>query len=129
MATLPGTPTKIPRTELPAVAGDKSPKCRVIWPPTKGGWTEPALFEWELSAESWTDLHPHSEYNFVLEGQLFIESGGTTVELNAGDAAHVPAGVVGRYWAPKYARMFSVYGPSKGEATPAPGDQPTAKTS
>ena len=62
----------------------------------------PALFEWELTSESWTDEHPHSEYNFVIEGQLFVESGGVTVEAHAGDVVQVPAGAVGRYWAPKY---------------------------
>ena len=30
------------------------------------------LFEWELAAESWTDQHPHSDYNFVIEGQLAV---------------------------------------------------------
>ena len=36
--------------------------------------------EWELKGESWTDWHPHIEYNFVIDGQLFVESGGVTVE-------------------------------------------------
>jgi mannose-6-phosphate isomerase-like protein (cupin superfamily) len=106
------TPTKFPRTEL---VGDSKPKCRVIKPPARGGWSEPALFEWELTAESWTDEHPHSEYNFVIEGQLFVESGGNTVEAHAGDVVQVPAGAIGRYWAPKYARLFAIYGPSNGE--------------
>jgi hypothetical protein len=66
------TPTKIARTDL---SGNDKPKCRVILPPLQGGWSEPAVFEWELTAESWTDEHPHSEYNFVIEGQLFVESG------------------------------------------------------
>ena len=92
------TPTKFPRTDL---GGHDKPKCRVIIPPAQGGWSEPALFEWELTAESWTDEHPHSEYNFVIEGQLFVESGGVTVEAQAGDVVRVPAGAVGRYWAPK----------------------------
>jgi quercetin dioxygenase-like cupin family protein len=83
----------------------------------QGGWTEPALFEWELTAESWTDEHPHSEYNFVIEGQLFVESGGVTVEAHTGDVVRVPAGAVGRYWAPKYARLLAIYGPSNGGAS------------
>jgi len=83
-------------------------------PPAQGGWSEPALFEWELTAESWTDEHPHSEYNFVIEGQLFVECGGVTVEAHAGDVVRVPADAVGKYWAPKYARLLAVYGPSKG---------------
>ena len=72
------------------------------------------MFEWELIAESWTDEHPHSEYNYVLEGQLFVESGGVTVEAHAGDLVQVPAGAVGRYWAPTYARLLAIYGPSAG---------------
>jgi ethanolamine utilization protein EutQ (cupin superfamily) len=76
---------------------------------------EPVLSEWELTAESWTDQHPHSEYNFVIEGQLFVESGGVTVEALAGDVVRVPASAVGRYWAPKYARLLAIYGPSEGQ--------------
>jgi mannose-6-phosphate isomerase-like protein (cupin superfamily) len=112
MAAAGKAPTRVARTPL---SGADKPKCRVILPPMPGGWTEPALFEWELTAESWTDEHPHSEYNFVLEGQLFVESGGVTVEAQAGDVVKVPAGAVGRYWAPKYARLLAIYGPSKGE--------------
>jgi quercetin dioxygenase-like cupin family protein len=104
-------PTKFPRTPL---SGHSEPKCRVILPPVRGGWSEPVLFEWELTAESWTDQHPHSEYNFVIEGQLFVESGGVTVEAQAGDVVRVPPGAIGRYWAPKYARLLAVYGPSGG---------------
>ena len=104
-------PMKFSRTDL---SGHEKPKCRVITPPVQGGWCEPAMFEWELSAESWTDQHPHSEYNFVIEGQLFVESGGVTVEARAGDVVRVPAGAVGRYSAPKYARLLAIYGPSKG---------------
>jgi quercetin dioxygenase-like cupin family protein len=67
-----------------------------------------------MTGESWTDEHPHSEYNFVIEGQLFVESGGVTVEARTGDVVRVPAGAVGRYSAPKYARLLAIYGPSKG---------------
>jgi quercetin dioxygenase-like cupin family protein len=91
------------------------PRCRAILPPTVGGWSEPVIHEWELSAESWIDEHPHSEYNFVIEGQLFVESGGVTVEAQAGDVVRVPPGVVGKYWAPKYARLLAIYGPSAGQ--------------
>jgi ethanolamine utilization protein EutQ (cupin superfamily) len=80
-----------------------------------GGWSEPAIFEWELTGESWTDRHPHSEYNFVIEGELFVESGGVTVEARAGDVVRTPAGSVGKYWAPNYARLIAIYGPSKGQ--------------
>jgi mannose-6-phosphate isomerase-like protein (cupin superfamily) len=111
MADAANTPTKYSRTEL---SGHDKPRCRVIMPPLQGGWSEPALFEWELTAESWTDEHPHSEYNFVIEGQLFVECGGVTVEAQTGDVVRVPAGAVGRYSAPKYARLLAIYGPSKG---------------
>ncbi len=112
------SPMKISRTDL---AGGDKPKCRIILPALKGGWLEPAMFEWELTAESWTDEHPHSEYNFVIEGQLFVESGGVTVEAQRGDVVRVPAGAVGKYWAPKYARLLAVYGPSKGGPSRALG--------
>jgi mannose-6-phosphate isomerase-like protein (cupin superfamily) len=107
-------PTKFSRTEL---TGHDEPKYRTITPPVHSSWSEPVLSEWELTAESWTDQHPHSEYNFVIEGQLFVESGGVIVEAQAGDVVRVPAGAVGRYWAPKYARLLAIYGPNK--ASPA----------
>ena len=109
----PNAPTKFGRTSFDEV--HRGPKCRAIIPPAKGGWSEPALFEWELKAEAWTDEHPHSEYNFVIEGQLFVESGGVTVEARAGDVVRVPPGAAGRYWSPTYARLLSIYGPSQGE--------------
>jgi mannose-6-phosphate isomerase-like protein (cupin superfamily) len=111
MAEGASIPTKYAGADL---TGQHRPKCRVIRPPVQGGWSEPAIFEWELTAESWTDEHPHSEYNFVIEGQLFVESGGVTVEARTGDVVHVPAGAVGRYWAPNHARLLAIYGPSKG---------------
>lgn len=112
MGTAAGAPTKFPKGEFVERSG---PNCRAILPPVQGGWTEPAVFEWELRAESWTDEHPHTEYNYVIEGQVFVESGGVTVEARPGDLVRVPAGVVGRYWAPAYARLLAIYGPSKGE--------------
>jgi hypothetical protein len=105
MADAASTPTKVSRSDF---SGHDKPRCRVILPPLQGGWSEPALFEWELTAESWTDQHPHSEYNFV------IEAGGVTLEAQTGDVVRVPAGAVGRYWAPKYARLLAIYGPSDG---------------
>src|SRR5277367_5412876 len=111
MADVESAPTKFSRTDL---RGNDKPNCRVILPPLPGGWSEPVLFEWELTAESWTDEHPHSEYNFVIEGQLFVECGGVTVEAQTGDVVRVPAGAVGKYSAPKYARLLAIYGPSNG---------------
>lgn len=105
------TPTKYSQTEW---SGRDGTKCRVITPTEQGVRSEPALFEWELTAESWTDEHPYSEYNFVIEGQLFVEAGGVTVEAQAGDVVRVPAGAVGKYWAPTYARLLAIYGPSNG---------------
>jgi mannose-6-phosphate isomerase-like protein (cupin superfamily) len=114
MTNAASAPIKFARTPF---LGDGKPRCRAIVAPTPGGWSEPAVFEWELTAESWTDQHPHSEYNFVIEGQLFVESGGVTVEAQAGDLVRVPRGVAGRYWAPTYARLLAIYGPSDGEAS------------
>jgi hypothetical protein len=97
------------------------PRCRVIRPPVVGGWSEPAMFEWELNGESWTDEHPHSEYNFVIEGQLFMESGGVTVEAGAGDVVQVSAGAVGRYWSPGHVCLLAISGPSNGGPSRALG--------
>jgi quercetin dioxygenase-like cupin family protein len=79
------------------------------------------MFEWELKSESWADEHPHCEYNYVIEGRLFVESGGVTVEAGPGDVVCVPAGVVGKYWAPQYARLLAIYGPNRGEPSRALG--------
>ncbi len=106
-------PVKYPNTGYVSRSG--MPNCRRIVAPAPGGWTEPALFEWELRGETWTDEHPHSEYNFVVEGKLFVVAGCVTVEVGVGEAVKVPPGAIGRYWAPVYARMVAVYGPSKGE--------------
>jgi mannose-6-phosphate isomerase-like protein (cupin superfamily) len=105
-------PIKISRTEFIERDG---PKCRTIIAPAPGGGSEPAVFEWELRAESWTDRHPHTELNYVIEGELFVESGGVTVQARAGDLVRVPAGATGRYWAPTFARLIAIYGLSQGE--------------
>jgi mannose-6-phosphate isomerase-like protein (cupin superfamily) len=115
MSTDARTPTKLPKAEFAPRSG--LPNCRPIIAPAPGGWTEPALFEWELRGEAWTDEHPHSEYNYVIEGQLFVEAGGVTVEAVAGETVVVPPGATGKYWAPVYARMLAIYGPSEGGAS------------
>jgi mannose-6-phosphate isomerase-like protein (cupin superfamily) len=115
MSTAARIPTKFPKAEVTPRGG--LPNCRSIVAPAPQGWTEPALFEWELRGESWTDEHPHTEYNYVIEGQLFVAAGGVTVEAGAGDTVLVPPGAVGKYWAPVYARMLAIYGPSEGAAS------------
>lgn len=40
----------------------------------------------------WTDHHPHTETNVVLDGRLHVESKGVTVVAGPGDTVQVPAG-------------------------------------
>lgn len=87
-------------------------RCRFINADPVGRWDDVILSEWELEACGWEDFHPHTETNFVLEGELHIETGGETVILRPGDSARVNPGRIGRYWAPVYARMFTIYGPN-----------------
>lgn len=102
-------PVKWPSARL---EGQDGPKSRWFTKPAASGWTQPVIMEWELSSESWTDEHAHDEYAYVIEGTLFVESDGVTVEASAGDLVRVPAGSIGRYWAPVYARMIGVYAPN-----------------
>jgi glyoxylate utilization-related uncharacterized protein len=99
-----------PATALPQ--DEEGFRCRWIIAPDPAGWTDMALSEWELESEGWADRHPHDETNFVIAGELHIECDGHEVVLGPGDCARVPAGSLGRYWAPVYARMFAVYGPN-----------------
>ncbi|TFC29363.1 cupin domain-containing protein [Cryobacterium sp. TMT1-3] len=87
-------------------------RCRFINADPIGAWDDVILSEWELDACGWEDFHPHTETNFLLEGELHIETDGTTVVLKPGDSARVNPGRTGRYWAPVYARMFTIYGPN-----------------
>jgi uncharacterized cupin superfamily protein len=80
--------------------------------PESGRWQQPVLSEWELRCARWTDRHEYDELNYVLEGELHVESGGVTVIADIGDVICVPAGSTGHYWAPRYARMLAVYGPN-----------------
>jgi mannose-6-phosphate isomerase-like protein (cupin superfamily) len=115
---------RLPTRFVPsASSGGDGPACRTLLPAPAGGWTEPAIFEWELRGESWSDRHPHSEYNFVIEGELFVEAAGVVVRAGAGEVVKVPADVAGRYWAPRYARLLAIYGPSKGEPSRVLGYQ------
>ncbi|WP_240690007.1 cupin domain-containing protein [Arthrobacter sp. PAMC25564] len=90
----------------------QSLRCRFITSNPVGPWDDFILSEWELEACAWEDFHPHTETNYVLEGELHIESGGKTVILKPGDSARVNPGRKGRYWAPVYARMITIYGPN-----------------
>lgn len=72
---------------------------------------EPAFFEWELRGEEWSDEHPHDEWVYVLDGELVVESGDTSVTCTTGALVRVPAGSRGTYRAPVHARMLSIYGP------------------
>ncbi len=101
------SPRKWERADL---VGDGGPKSRWFTGPSAEGWLEPIIMEWELTGESWTDRHVHDEYAYVLEGHLFVECNGVTVEATKGELVCVPAGFTGRYWAPTYARMLGVYG-------------------
>jgi mannose-6-phosphate isomerase-like protein (cupin superfamily) len=88
------------------------PRSYAVVPPDPRGWTSVAIMEWELSGQEWVDQHPHAEFNYVLEGTLFVEAGGETVEVPAGSVVEVRGGVRGRYWAPVHARMLAIYGPN-----------------
>ena len=100
------------RTPLTSTKHGPGMRSRWIFEPRPEGWNEFVLSEWELRAAGWSDLHPHTETNLVVEGELHVECGGETVVAAPGDTVTVPAGQVGRYWAPTYARMFAIYGPN-----------------
>ena len=89
-----------------------------IYPILKEGWNDFLVAEWSLEGAAWEDFHPHPEYNYVLEGELHVTVDDETVILKKGDSAMTPAGKLGRYAAPVYARMLGVYGPNpEGEAS------------
>lgn len=83
-----------------------------ILPVLKEGWDDFRVAEWSLEGAAWEDFHPHPEFNYVLEGELHIVVDDQEVVLGPGASATVPAGKLGRYWAPEYARMLAVYGPN-----------------
>lgn len=86
---------------------------RWIYPPDRDGWCDFALSEWVLEGAGAADRHiDHTETNIVVEGELHVQCQGRTVIARAGDTVTVPANHVGRYWAPVYARMYAIYGPS-----------------
>jgi mannose-6-phosphate isomerase-like protein (cupin superfamily) len=105
-------PAGEPAAELAADPATPRMRCRWVGPPPRGAWSAAVVSEWELRAAGWQDRHPHTETNYVLAGELFVESGGELVVLRAGDSVIVDAGTTGRYWAPVYALMLAVYGPN-----------------
>ena len=98
--------------ELEAEPATPRMRSRWVLEPAGQAWDGFALSEWELTGAGWSDQHPHSETNIVVEGELHVEAGGVTVVAGAGDTVTVPAGQVGRYWAPVHARMVAIYGPN-----------------
>lgn len=102
-----------PATDLVSEPGDiPGSRCRWLMEPPPESWSGFVLSEWELRGIGWSDLHPHDETNIVVEGELHVECEGETVVVGPRGTVRVPAGKVGRYSAPVYARMFAVYGPN-----------------
>lgn len=105
------SPMKALKDEWPGM------RCRfIVPPPAKGGWTGFVFSEWELEAGTWSDLHHHDELNFIIEGELEVESDGVVVVARPGDTVVVQAGHRGRYTARTLVRMVAVYGPNPGTA-------------
>jgi mannose-6-phosphate isomerase-like protein (cupin superfamily) len=102
-----------PPKQLMSEPGDiTGSKCRWLLGPPPESWSGFVLSEWELEGAGWADLHPHDETNIVVEGELHVECDGETVVVGPRGTVRVPAGKVGRYSAPVYARMFAIYGPN-----------------
>lgn len=99
-------------------------RSRWVIPPTPGGWSGIALSQWELEGATWSDLHHHDEVNVILAGELHVESQGHTVVATEGDTVRVRAGHLGRYSAPRYARMIAIYGPNDGRPDEHAGYEP-----
>jgi ethanolamine utilization protein EutQ (cupin superfamily) len=101
---VPGEPLTGASTDMPVV--------RTLFPPDLRDTTSMAVMEWELTCAEWSDRHPHDEFNYVLAGELHVECEGQTVVARTGDLVRVLGGSLGRYAAPKYARMLAVYAPN-----------------
>lgn len=106
--------TFYPAGDLHPVSPD-TPRMRARWivRPEPGGWDDYAISEWELTAAGFADLHPHDEVTIVEAGELHVEVDGVELIGGPGDTIRVPAGSTGRYWAPRHARMFGIYGPNR----------------
>jgi hypothetical protein len=96
--------------ELLPVAGQTAVGCGMTGRLIFGSAIEPrhqlAFVEWELTGAAWTDRHPYDEFDFILEGELHVQSGDDAV---VGDLVRVEAGSKGSCFAPVYARRLSVY--------------------
>jgi mannose-6-phosphate isomerase-like protein (cupin superfamily) len=102
-----------PATEPMSEPGEPAgSRCRWLLGPPPESWTDFVLSEWELERTGWSDLHPHDEINIVVEGELHVECEGQSVVVGPRGTVRVPAGKVGRYSAPVYARMLAIYGPN-----------------
>lgn len=88
------------------------PRARWLNKPRTGGWNGVVFSEWELTSAEWNDRHAHDEFNYVIEGELTVECGGVTVVARTGDLVRVADGNLGRYSAPRYARMLAIYAPN-----------------
>ncbi|WP_408899723.1 cupin domain-containing protein (plasmid) [Nocardioides sp. R1-1] len=93
----------------PMTAYPPSGNCRTIYGDPSGARTTPVIMEWELVQGEFSDEHPYDEINFVLDGELHVESEGECVVAQQGDTVRVLAGSIGVYRAPRYARMLLVY--------------------
>jgi uncharacterized cupin superfamily protein len=110
----------VPRLYPSADMEQEHPGQRGRWviPPAPGGWTGVVVGEWELTGAGWEDVHPNPEANYIVDGELHVESGGVTVVARKADVVQVPGGIVGKYWAPNYARIVAFHGPNpSGTAT------------
>lgn len=102
-----------PATDLVSEPDDAvGSRCRWLLGPPPESWSDFVLSEWELKGTGWADLHPHDETNIVVEGELHVECDGQTVVVGPRGTVRVPAGKLGRYSAPVYARMIAIYGPN-----------------
>jgi mannose-6-phosphate isomerase-like protein (cupin superfamily) len=97
---------------VPAAGDPAGSRCRWLMDPLPEAWSDYVLSEWELEGIGWADRHPHDEINVVIEGELHVECEGETVVVGPRGTVLVPAGKLGRYSAPVYARMIAVYGPN-----------------
>jgi len=101
----------VPHEPLTPRVDDDMPGRTIIDQPGPA-WTGIQLMEWQLTRAEWTDRHPHDEVNYVLDGELHVESDGETVVAGPGDTVVVAAGSKATYAAPDHARMLAIYGPN-----------------